>query len=239
MQEGTKERHFQRPCVAADLGLEPFFLGGDCLKNLHFVDVNLQLIRENGQIKGPVFLTLTNLKVLQVPVVKSTVHFRPLTWLVPSPRAGRYSPCRRWDARRAAVVSVQGRRSSRRSLLSCKANRYLGVQNSTDVNSEVPGVYPHICIIGEHRAPGQQQPGTSEQTVSNGKVTGGPSQAAAQWTGSRATDCTHRSSQTLAFETHHTFKGKLTSSHYFSYTHKTVLNNSAVKEEKYPIKIWL
>lgn len=154
MQEGTKERHFQRPCVAADLGLEPFFLGGDCLKNLHFVDVNLQLIRGNGQIKGLVFLTLTNLKVFQVPVVKSAVHFRPWTWLVPLPRAGRYSPCRRWDARRAAVVSVQGRRSSRRSLLSCKANRYLGVQNSTNVNSKGPGVYPHICITGEHRAPG-------------------------------------------------------------------------------------
>lgn len=36
-----------------------------------------------------------------------------------------YPPCRRWDVRRAAVASAQRRCSSRRSLFSCRTNRYL------------------------------------------------------------------------------------------------------------------
>lgn len=42
-----------------------------------------------------------------------------------------HSPCRRWDVRRAAVVSEQVRRSSSRSLFSCKANKYL--EGNSDV----------------------------------------------------------------------------------------------------------
>ena len=47
------------------------------------------------------------------------------------------------------MVAVQGRRSSTRSLFSCKANRYLGVQNSTDVNAKGSSAYPHVSTTGE------------------------------------------------------------------------------------------
>lgn len=59
-----------------------------CLKDLHLIDVNLQLIRENGQIKGPFFITLVNLE--DTSGAGGQERCARLTWSALPPRAGRY-----------------------------------------------------------------------------------------------------------------------------------------------------
>ena len=60
------------------------------------------------------------------------------------------------------MVSVQVRRSSRRSLLSCSANRYLGGGRSTEVRPKAPGT--HSLAARSRRCPGGLAPQRSAST---------------------------------------------------------------------------
>lgn len=64
------------------------------------------------------------------------------------------------------MVSVQVRRSSRRSLLSCRANKYLGGGRSTEIRPQAPGTYaPHVAgrhTALPHGADGARRPGPTE-----------------------------------------------------------------------------
>ena len=68
------------------------------------------------------------------------------------------------------MVSVQVRRSSRRSLLSCRANRYLGGGRSTEVRPKAPGTHvpvlrrTHSLATRSRRYPGSLAPQRSAST---------------------------------------------------------------------------
>lgn len=140
------------------------------------------------------------------------------------------------------MVSVQGRRSSRRSLLSCKANRYLEGSSKhrryqLQRLQSTPPPPPRLHLRRAQSPRKQQQPGTSEQTVSKGKVTGALHRQQLSGQG-HVQQTPHTGALTRSPSRHNTpLKGTLTNSYYLCYTHKTALNNSVVEEQKYPMKI--
>lgn len=85
------------------------------------------------------------------------------------------------------MVSVQVRRSSRRSLLSCRANKYLGGGRSTEIRPQAPGTHvPHVAgrhTALPHGADGARRPGPTELGI---HVTGGTPHAGHQTTRSCA-----------------------------------------------------
>lgn len=142
---------------------------------------------------------------------------------------GRRGVCAGQTLLQEVSLELQGKQVSRRE--------FKTPQISTPKAPEHPPPPPRLHLRRAQSPRKQQQPGTSEQTVSKGKVTGALHRQQLSGQG-HVQQTPHTGALTRSPSRHNTpLKGTLTNSYYLCYTHKTALNNSVVEEQKYPMKI--